>query len=777
MQLNPYVLPHLPVPDHHRNQHHQQAVGAFSNFDRFASTSFVAPLLLQMNVDTNAAHTDAQSQSGRVSTSRVTLPCYLLTDRPAEASTTSGIGINSTENLIADTIVESLKSSSDKGNSDKDSSDKGIHNEKGSSYKANSKKSSIKNSKKKKKKNKKKGRANAGPSETQTRSDNDTLDEPCSSNFSSSSHVEKSLVDGDAGDQVKSDTKNGLRCFPSNLSERCHGDVSYSNSMLSSDEREDTEPALLEILQPLKDATNEDPSALHEEMHKADIIQCSSDACISNDFAPIVSRRRGSYDRRFHQQHHNPSQFVAFSERRGDRFSAWQEIPSKIVNGDKFVLHKRYSKPSDSRIETSTAPESDKKTDTLGKQDSKSDGKSSPTKLPICSKKDHDMSGNVSKHSGEYVFKKDDFPSLQHVSSDTKVVARHKVGPRLPQKDDSKKLPSPFPVKILGKHKEPENEAMVDTKLSIPILEVKIGEVKECGIGSGSSSASSFSSDSCNSSQMNQSSHDNSGLDSPRISNASDETQLGPDICPSNTNDGHNATQLSHIIPTLDDKSTIDVAPSGCVTCTSNLDNDTPTDINPSKFGSSVCSCPTITTPAVPSTDMPSLDIGESKNLPNVCNTNLEEILRAVQAANKVHQIVELVQTTFGGPFADYELLCYYAAPAIDLPPRQIANVPLQKIWQWYEEPSCYALEVKGCQDHQRLIDFTAHFVPSLSAVQLFVKRGHSTIFAKHLPKKGEAMSTPTMEEMSRVGAGSAELVFEFFEYEQPYFRQTLFEK
>ncbi|XP_078161487.1 uncharacterized protein LOC144556875 isoform X1 [Carex rostrata] len=722
MRVNPYALPQLPVPDHHNHHCPQRQTVGTSDSDRSGPASLVAPLLFQLNIgpDDANARTEGQSETGHPSTSRVILPCYFLTDRP-EASASSGMELGSTVNLIADTIIESLNRSSDKENSERDSSDKG-NDERERSDKVNSKKSSRKNSKKNKR-HKKKGGAKSRVSETQTRTHYNPSNEPCvSSDSSSSSHAETFLVDGDGGEQrVKSDTETVLRCFSSNSSDRCHADVSCSNSMLSSDEEEANELALPETVGPSEDTANEDPSAL-EEMDKADEAQCSSDACISNDFILVVSSRKGRYGRRYGQQGGNPSRFSAS----GEQFSTCQEKPSKVESGDKYAMDIKDSKPRNMRTENFLTHESSNRAETP--------------------KPDSNISGSVDRHSGEYVYQKDEFPSLSLPSSGQKEVIRRKVGPRPPR--SLKKPPVPLPIKS-PECKESESDAVVDTKLSIPNLEVKICEVEESGSGSGSSSGDFFSPDSSKSSQMNQSSHDTSGLDSPRSSKASDETQFRPDTSTSDA---------------TGDKSTTVVAQAGHDTCPSNLSNTTPTltDIDASRFGSSVCSSPASSTPISPSTSMPCLDIGESKNMLAVCSTNLEEILGAVRDAHKVYQASELVQSAFGGPFADYELLCHYASPILDIPPHQIADAPLQKIWQWYEEPSCYTLEVKGCQDHHRFLDFTAHFVPSLSAVQLFV-RGPSAICSKHQPKEG--------------GSESAELVFEFFEYEQPYFRQTLFEK
>jgi hypothetical protein len=63
-----------------------------------------------------------------------------------------------------------------------------------------------------------------------------------------------------------------------------------------------------------------------------------------------------------------------------------------------------------------------------------------------------------------------------------------------------------------------------------------------------------------------------------------------------------------------------------------------------------------------------------------------------------------------------HSLLCKHQAP----------NVSLHVVWNWYEKPGNYGLEVKA-EDLQNLnglhidsISFHAHFVPFLSAVQLF---------------------------------------------------------
>ncbi|CAD6215022.1 unnamed protein product [Miscanthus lutarioriparius] len=63
---------------------------------------------------------------------------------------------------------------------------------------------------------------------------------------------------------------------------------------------------------------------------------------------------------------------------------------------------------------------------------------------------------------------------------------------------------------------------------------------------------------------------------------------------------------------------------------------------------------------------------------------------------------------------------------AISLCLLQTPDITLRTVWQWYEEPSCYGLDVKA-QDLRRSkglwnshCQFTTYFVPYLSVVQLF---------------------------------------------------------
>lgn len=125
---------------------------------------------------------------------------------------------------------------------------------------------------------------------------------------------------------------------------------------------------------------------------------------------------------------------------------------------------------------------------------------------------------------------------------------------------------------------------------------------------------------------------------------------------------------------------------------------------------------------------------------------------KAEQVLNEAYRLQiesESVQVATGSPLAEFERLLHAASPAIfpayvpkdsekcsgnqifhmSLCEHQVPNIPLIALWNWYEKPASYGLEVKA-EDSKCLnvigtrgISFHAHFVPFLSAVQLF---GHS---------------------------------------------------
>ncbi|MQL97011.1 hypothetical protein Taro_029700 [Colocasia esculenta] len=126
--------------------------------------------------------------------------------------------------------------------------------------------------------------------------------------------------------------------------------------------------------------------------------------------------------------------------------------------------------------------------------------------------------------------------------------------------------------------------------------------------------------------------------------------------------------------------------------------------------------------------------------------TDLNKINLVVKEAYKLQIASETFQLANGRPLAAFERLLYSASPVLGqmlgipsckycsqdqligdaLCQHQVPNISLRNLWQWYEKPGNYGLEVK-VEDYfnpKRLgadtFDFRAYFVPYLSAVQLF---------------------------------------------------------
>ena len=130
----------------------------------------------------------------------------------------------------------------------------------------------------------------------------------------------------------------------------------------------------------------------------------------------------------------------------------------------------------------------------------------------------------------------------------------------------------------------------------------------------------------------------------------------------------------------------------------------------------------------------------------NATETDYSKMKEAISYVYTAQQQVEDIQLRIGGrPIADLENFVYSASPIVHCSPcpigcksylqecvkdglclHQTPDITLRTVWQWYEEPSCYGLDVKA-QDLRRSkglwnshCQFTTYFVPYLSAVQLF---------------------------------------------------------
>jgi hypothetical protein len=205
--------------------------------------------------------------------------------------------------------------------------------------------------------------------------------------------------------------------------------------------------------------------------------------------------------------------------------------------------------------------------------------------------------------------------------------------------------------------------------------------------------------------------------------------------------------------------------------------------------------------------------------------TAFSKITEAVSDAYRAQQRAEDIQLLIGRPLADFEQFIYSASPVLHCTPcltgcnsssqecitdrscfHQTADISLSSIWQWYEEPGCYGLEVKA-QDLRRSkgfwnshYQFNAYFVPYLSAVQLFgqpkrtigkdaVDTGGARsktssclsslpILAKLLPQESNQRNSPSaLHIKDDQQLETIEPIFEFFESEQPFWRRQLFNK
>ncbi|KAF0899539.1 hypothetical protein E2562_020746 [Oryza meyeriana var. granulata] len=202
---------------------------------------------------------------------------------------------------------------------------------------------------------------------------------------------------------------------------------------------------------------------------------------------------------------------------------------------------------------------------------------------------------------------------------------------------------------------------------------------------------------------------------------------------------------------------------------------------------------------------------------------HLTEIFKVVGDACEV-QVSADAHLAAGHPITDLDTFIYSATPVIGHVPcmkisncskeqlvngsvcqQNLSNISLRSIWEWYEEPGCYGLEVRACNDPSpetsfcNSSEFSAYFVPYLSAVQLF---GWSRKSMDHsfgvgggdlleASNTGSALCSHSVpvrlfrpfEHSMRLSESFSfiqdhgEVIFEYFETEQPSFRPPLFEK
>nr|XP_034892208.1 uncharacterized protein LOC118031819 isoform X2 [Populus alba] len=207
---------------------------------------------------------------------------------------------------------------------------------------------------------------------------------------------------------------------------------------------------------------------------------------------------------------------------------------------------------------------------------------------------------------------------------------------------------------------------------------------------------------------------------------------------------------------------------------------------------------------------------------------NSIKIIQAVKDACRVQMECEAIQMSTGSPVAEFERFLHFSSPVISQLPglsccqtcpcdqlvgaqlcrHEIPYIPLGCLWKWYEEHGNYGLEVRA-EDFENskslgldCVSFHGYFVPFLSAVQLFKnhtsqpinkapdhgifgtheasessedsKVGRLPIFSVLIPKP---RTTAAAQSVDIAWSDDAELLFEYFEPEQPQQRQPLYEK
>ncbi|XP_011035392.1 PREDICTED: uncharacterized protein LOC105133212 isoform X2 [Populus euphratica] len=207
---------------------------------------------------------------------------------------------------------------------------------------------------------------------------------------------------------------------------------------------------------------------------------------------------------------------------------------------------------------------------------------------------------------------------------------------------------------------------------------------------------------------------------------------------------------------------------------------------------------------------------------------NSIKIIQAVKDACRVQMECEAIQMSTGSPVAEFERFLHFSSPVISQLPglsccqtclcdrlvgarlcrHEIPYIPLGCLWKWYEEHGNYGLEVRA-EDFENskssgldCVSFCGYFVPFLSAVQLF--KNHTSqpinkapdhgIFGTHEASESsenckvrrlpifsvlipKPHTTAAAQSVDVACSDDAELLFEYFEPEQPQQRQPLYEK
>lgn len=211
-----------------------------------------------------------------------------------------------------------------------------------------------------------------------------------------------------------------------------------------------------------------------------------------------------------------------------------------------------------------------------------------------------------------------------------------------------------------------------------------------------------------------------------------------------------------------------------------------------------------------------SLNAGASKLLipedkaRTICGRQ-NDICWAVNEAHGAQLAAEAIEMGKGYPVAEFEKFVRSASPVIcpsvqggqgaPLCKHEIPNISLWNLWQWFEKHGNYGLQVKVEEHTTSRLKFSAYFNPSLSAIQLFKDNGTLGSPTGNFPKRFSLLvPKPRVENSSSLRKKnvvsdsrsssdcsdadppvesklSDELLFEYFEHEQPQSRKPFFEK
>ncbi|MED6143217.1 hypothetical protein PIB30_004305 [Stylosanthes scabra] len=177
----------------------------------------------------------------------------------------------------------------------------------------------------------------------------------------------------------------------------------------------------------------------------------------------------------------------------------------------------------------------------------------------------------------------------------------------------------------------------------------------------------------------------------------------------------------------------------------------------------------------------------------DIVDNDSYRIAQAVNDACGAQLACEAIHMATGEPIAEIERLLHSCSPVICQSPNSpgcltcaqncvgcvslcrhdIPDISLGCLWQWYEKHGSYGLEIR-VQDHENSKKlggdgnsmFRAYFVPSLSAVQLF--KNH---------EKQLANSDDEFPFFNSTCYSDLELLYEYFELEQPQQRRPLYDK